>query len=267
MKAIFKIILLLLVITSCSNSDNDINPNGLLLRKIIYDDAESTIFYNGIRIERTEVVETMTTNNSVYENFFYYTGDLITKIEYYDGATLSSVTRYQYDGKGNPISLIDYNYYNNTSEKVILTYNPDGTLTYNLYKGNLVSQNNISSRQSNATLTNGEITSLNEVDKTYSGSPSNKTYTLTYDNKNTPFKNILGIEKILLIDLDFWWFGINQNNIKEITIDNLSGESYTSMIADIQYNSNNFPINIEYTYKNAYDDTSISTYNVQFFYE
>lgn len=265
MKAIFKIILLLLVITSCSNSDNDINPNGLLLRKVISDDSDITLlFYNGIRIER---METMSANDGLYETIFYYTGDLITKIEEYDGATLSSVLRYQYDGQGNPISFIDYNYYNNTSEKVILTYNLDGTLTYNLYKGNLVSQNNISSCQSNATLTNGEITSFNEVDNTYSGSPSNKTYTLTYDNKNTPFKNILGFEKILLIDRYFWGFGVNHNNVKEITIDNLTGESYTSMIADIQYNSNNFPINIEYTYKYSYNDTGISTYNEQFFYE
>jgi hypothetical protein len=261
MKTIFKIILLSLVITSCSNSDGDINPNGLLLRKVISDGVEILVSYNGNRIER------ITSNDGLDETKFYYTGDLITKIEVYYGAILATLKRYQYDGQGNPVNFIDYNYNTKTSEKVILAYNLDGTLTYNLYKGNLVSQNNISSRQSNATITNGEITSLNEVDNTYSWSPSDKTYKLTYDNKNTPFKNILGYEKILLIDRNFSENGINHNNVKEITIDNLSGESYTSMTADIQYNSNNFPINIEYTYKYAYNDTSISTYNLQFFYE
>ena len=264
MKTIFKIILLSLVITSCSNSDNDINPNALLLRKVVSDGVEILVSYNGNKIER---IETMSTNDGLDETLFYYTGDLITKIEEYDGAILATLKRYQYDGQGNPVSFIDYNYNTKTSEKVILAYNLDGTLTYNLYKGNLVSQNNISSRQSNATITNGEITSLNEVDNTYSGSPSDKTYKLTYDNKNTPFKNILGYEKIILIDRNFNDYGINHNNVKEITIDNLSGESYTSMTADIQYNSNNFPINIEYMYKHAYNDTSISTYNIQFFYE
>ena len=222
----------------------------------------SNLFYNGNRIVRI-------TESDGWETKYYYTGDLITKTENYNNNILVSERKYQYDGQGNPISCINLSYNTNlgSSTKLILIYNADGSLTYNLYGGNLVSQNNNIS-QSNANLTNGEITSFHEVDAIYPYiAPSDKTYVITYDNKNTPYKNILGFEKIAIIDSRPGGFqGVKHNFIKESTTDNITGNTYISKTTNTQYNSNNFPNNVE-NKEYAANGSLLYTLSYQCFYE
>ena len=90
-----------LLLTSCSSDDDDSSSSGTLLTKIIetYDDGtieNITYTYNG-----NKIVKISSDLDLRDETIYTYSGDLITKEEYFfdDGAgdTFEEVTEYEYD--------------------------------------------------------------------------------------------------------------------------------------------------------------------------
>jgi uncharacterized protein YcfL len=176
-----------LVLTSCSSSDDSSSSSasGLLKKTITTDEVgdvvTSNYFYSGNKIVKIED----SNGESIH---FTYTGDLITKEDfYYDDNTLEQTNLYAYNASGQLTMFqriepdVDY------GVKEVYVYNTDGTISVTNYYGNAASQTEFDGTGT-IHFTNGEVSSI-EID-------GNGTLTFTYDDKNNPVKDITGLGKI-----------------------------------------------------------------------
>lgn len=208
-----KIILLLSIIilafTSCSKSEEPIPAivaqSLNLPKKIIYfsnssDGNSENIVYNGNKIVEITNSPTAEPSKSVYT----YTGDLITKTEYFENNVLESVEDYIYvNGKLTARFFWEnrnngQNTFTLYKDKSTFTYNASGTVvTEQIYR--FENDAYVLGNNSNIyTYANGNlITEVANSSYTSSGNTStNKnTYIYEYDTKNSPLKNILGLSK------------------------------------------------------------------------
>lgn len=117
---------LALTLTSCSSEDDSNNNSSdvTLIKKIILtsDDEEDDSYWNNTIIftyNGTKLVESREDDN--YKTVYTYTGDLITKIEYFDGTVLDEYDLFSYNSSGK---LIEYRSIGNDfEEKFTYTYN------------------------------------------------------------------------------------------------------------------------------------------------
>jgi hypothetical protein len=228
-------VILSFFLISCSNnnSQDNSNPGPLLLRKLITTNSQGTItsdfVYTGNKIVSS------TTNNGIV-NKYYYTGDLITKWEIYNNSELIHARLLTYNSQNNLSSTVELNYNTNQGNRSTLTYNSNGTITYNMYLGDLVSQTGLYGTFL-ATLSNNEIIELKNES-------NNIIYTFTYDSKNHFMKNVLGFSKIRM-DLGSGTYrnirGLFQN-LTELKITPQTGRQYTNETIQITYNADNYPV-------------------------
>jgi hypothetical protein len=222
-----------LVFTSCSSDDTPVittpvDTSGILVTRIIetYDDNSTyttEYVYSGNKI--------VSASGSDGYEMFTYTGNLITKIEFFlSDNTLDQVETYSYDSSDRLISLVRV-YPTETSwgDKQTYTYNTNGTISVSFYSGNYTSQTNLD-RTGEITFLNGEISQITTSD----GNTDN----YTYDNKINPFKNVLGFNKFYFIDA---LTDGNLNNVTEMTSSTIGG----SYVNSYTYNANNFPLTCE----------------------
>lgn len=227
-----KNILLLSVVallTSCSGDDNStVDPNGILLKKVIYNGAEiltEEYTYNGNKIVK------MVSSEGELENYTY-TGNLISKSEYFEDGVLSVTNYYEYNSDNQLIRYIELE--GGTGYKETYSYNGDGTISVVEYTGDLVSQTTV---QGTAVLyiQNDEIIKKTE---SHSGGVDEDTY--TYDSTNSPFKNVLGYDKIM-ISSSFVEEGISHNVLTHLFTS--TGNPTDEFSYSYTFNSDNFPTN------------------------
>ncbi|MBF4519190.1 hypothetical protein IRZ71_22795 [Flavobacterium sp. ANB] len=234
---------LALLLTSCSSDDNNDDATASIKpSKIAYSYASSDSDYSlDIKYDGNKLISQTTDDGEVYK--FTYTGDVITKVEFFNtNKQLQYTTEYVYTG-GKLTSLTEKS--NNevlkkavsTYSKTKYTYNADGTITAQRF---YVYQDGTEQEQ-------GSVIKITIKDSNYSKAEtsynSNLQYTTTYeyDSKNNPFKNITGFN--LLID---WQTDASRNNVTKQT--KVRPESQGKTSADTQvstysyiYDSNNFP--------------------------
>ena len=159
-KIVYLTFVLSLFILSCSSDDsqNNSTPGPVLLRKRITTSSQGTVITN-LNYNGNKIVNSISSNGT--EDKFYYTGDLITKYEIYENNVLVHTQLYYYNSQNNLTSDVELNHDTNQGNKSTLTYNSNGTITYNMYSGNLISQTSLWGTFT-ATLTNGEITSFKD---------------------------------------------------------------------------------------------------------
>lgn len=230
-----------LIFVSCSSSDNNTSQD-VLVTKIIQTFEDGT-------------VETMNFNYSgnkllgqTFENgysTFTYTGDLISKTEVFFNNTLEARLLYTYDSNQRLIQFERYEFsdFGDYGDKVVYTYNSNGTVSFAEYSGNLDNPLVFSNSGTFTLNTLGEIVSvstLNEGDTNY-----------IYDDKNSPYLNILGVNK-LLFDED------EANGMIHNIVQKLSSFNY-NRTSTFTYNAAGFPV----TEQIDEDDEII---NVQYFY-
>ena len=222
-----KIICLLAIVavslTSCSSdSSSDQNPsNDVLVRKVIYDygslDYGDTVeyTYNG-----NKLLKGLYSDGSV-ENFTY-SGDLITKIELLSEGYVIYTENFIYDSSNR---LIKYNLLEDGfNEQETFVYNNDGTATATYGTG-------VGANVSTYYYENDELIKIVGSD--------GHTYNYTYDSKNSPYRNVTGYDKIVLVvHGDHEFFGAKQNisRIFDAT------ENINYMSNTMTYNANNYPI-------------------------
>ncbi|MGV1013009.1 MAG: hypothetical protein ACOYBS_11225 [Flavobacterium sp.] len=243
-----------LFILSCSSSGSqDSNETPLLCNKKVIKAtngsliSETNFGYNG-----NKIVNAITNqNNFIGEKKFYYTGDLITKVESYSNNTLYSTEYLTYNSQQNPSQIIFLDHTNNTGTKFVYNYNSDVLITVNEYSGDLTSQNQIYSNSTiTFTKTNGEITSFHILStNTVGGTSYTKTNNYTYDSKNNYMKNVLGYDKLSLFTGAYEWESYNheynyctQNVTQLLTSNNSSSNNQRNIVTLYTYNSNNYPI-------------------------
>jgi len=234
-------ILTLVLISSCSKDDNTesetSDTNSVLLKKVVSkygtNELTSVFTYNGNKLT--------TVNYSDGDSYsFTYTGDLITKIEYFEKNVLSEKDLYTYDSQGNLVTEIRIEgSYGHRTEYI---RNSDGTISYNGYYGDVTSQKTFSTK-GKLYFSNGEIIK-NESSDTAGSSTYEDVVTYSYDTKNNPYKNITGFDKIAISEsfndlFDDLESGITHNLLKEewTSFNKLEDTTTCTYI----YDSNGFP--------------------------
>jgi hypothetical protein len=255
----FIILTLSALLFSCSSNESQDNSNSgpVLLRKTIVTNSQGTVTtnfnYNGNKIVNA-------TSSNSEETKYFYTGDLITKTETYNNNVLFRSVLFSYNSQNELISGVELNHNNNQGTKTTLTYNSNGTITYNMFAGDLISQTGLWGTYT-ATLTNGEITSFKNEN-------TNFVETCIYDLKNTTMKNVLGAEKLSnsIGSGTYRNIGGKFHNLVEQKTTPQTGNQYIFRNIQYTYNSNDYPITgtrTTYTSNGAISDVI----NISYFFE
>jgi hypothetical protein len=252
-KLLFLLSASLLFFASCSSGDSN-SSNPILLRRIVQTNesdgiARTTIFsYDGNKIV-SEI------NDNKYKTIYTYTGNQITKQEYFEYTKLIFTKIYTYNGdklvsffKTQPNIL--------TGEKRNYIYNADGTVSYNLFIVDNVTKIETKKETGKIFFLNGNV-EKEEIDN-YSGFLN--LITFEYDNKHSPFKNVIGLS--LLIENSA--LVSNNNVINEREFWQTNGGSYGGTYNyTFNYNSNAYPIEKTKTYALG----GQLLYTIKYFYE
>ncbi|MBF4473447.1 hypothetical protein [Flavobacterium sp. HJJ] len=184
--------LTLVLISSCSSDDNNSeSTNSVLLKKTIATDSDGEKVTTNFTYTGNKIVSVI--DDTGFLNLYYtYTGDLITKVDSKSAdGTVEETHIYTYNGDGKLVTFIRVEHEDDHGYKETYTYNTDGTISVKSYSGDSTSQT-IVSGTSTIKFLNGEISEIISTN-----SPSHK---YTYDTKNNPAKNVLGIDKIAFTD-------------------------------------------------------------------
>lgn len=214
-----------LTLTSCSNDeDSNSSSSSVLLTKIIETFEDNSTLTTEFVYSGTKLVR-MTDDDGRFE--FTYTNDLITQVKYYESNTLLQTETYQYDGNGKVTTyiLID-NIDTDWGNKETYTYNANGSVSVNYYSGDAFSQTNLD-RTATITFSNGEVNQISFSD--------GKTITYSYDDKNNPFKNVTGFDKINFCNQE--GTGVLRNIIQED-----DSTDFEDISTTYTYNSNDYPV-------------------------
>jgi hypothetical protein len=244
----FALIILIIFTSSCSkNEDNpSANNNLILLKKSISTSSTGNPRTTDYVYDRNKIVSA--TTNTFKTNYFY-TNDLITKIEFTYNQIVSNRLILTYD---NSQKLIEKTATSDSQQivKEVFQYNSDGTIS------------------STATVTNQDGEPIIETSKYFLGNngeivkrefyQNNGTQITTYqcDNKNNLFKNVLNFKKLLQFDSGLYNCTGYQSS--------LNGVVSSSSSSQFTYNSNDFPITNTTTNVNG---SSTNTFTIQHFYE
>ena len=231
MKSKIYLILFAVFVFSCSsdsssddgnnnnNGGNNNTGNALLVSEIIETDAEVSdyvytdrYFYDGNKL--TSIVEEYSYqggNSGInYLYNFIYTNNKISRVDEYYGDTSTGIEgryTFEYDNQGR-VSFYDYCYFDSSGnceeyDTNNFTYSSNGTVT-NSYVYNVGSDYEDAGTLTLQLDNNGNIISGNDSyqDVDNSGNPITVTVNASfqYDNQNSPFKNIVGMDAIMLVE-------------------------------------------------------------------
>jgi hypothetical protein len=222
--------IILVAFTSCSKDDNESSNSAssvLPKTRINIEDGVSypaKYVYDGNKI--TSITDA---DGSVMK--YTYSGNVITKIEELDTKGQPDfITDYIYENGKMTVS-IERNVGNDYYYKTKYTYNADGTVSYEGFKG--IDSTGIEQEYGATgkyTFKDGNVIKL-EV--SYYGAES--TYIYEYDTKNNPFKNVLGFN--LLLD------DVAVNNVIKETSTSGSGTTLRTNTKTYAYtyDVNNYP--------------------------
>ena len=252
----------LISLTSCSSDDSATTDPGtatdVLVKRIIRS-QEDTEGFNDI------ITYTYDGNKLLEANYldgtkekYYYTGDLITKVEYLFEGQIEAQDLFVYDAAGKLIESKLQDFDDDSEEKELFVYNNDNTITKTYITGRL---NNPS--------TTGQVSTLtldnDEIVKIVNNGVGGKTYKYSYDTKNSPFKNVTGYAKIAYaFHGDFELEG-KKHNIASIK-NETDNQNYT--VNTMQYNSDDYPTRVvsDAIFFSG-NPTNVETLTVQYFYE
>lgn len=242
----------LFALSSCNtDSESKSSDSYVLPKKYIYEGANGstykstqTITYYGNRIVSIEA-------DDGGKSTYTYTGNLITKIvnDNVDGDYVGhSITEYFYEN--DKLKSYTTTSTSNMSSKVykyktLYSYNGDGTI---LTKNYVIEDGNENLQwTSRSTIANGNLVKYEGLN---SDGTVNYTSTYEYDDKSNPFRNVLGMDKLVA--------GGNGcvNNMTKITT---PGHTEDDWVKTYQYGKDGFATEAK-EYDNEGKLTSISTY-------
>jgi len=199
MKKIIYFCTLLVFAVSCSSDDADQTPTptppvGILLKKTIQTTAFDT--YTNIFTYNGNKLIAITGSSFIIKHF--YTGNLITKIEYRNvSGSLQGTNNLTYDASQRLTVLTRTNEGIDQGFRSTYQYNADGTITVKEYSRNEGESEELDDTKVYIYGSNNEI----ETIKTYNvAGILTRTTSLVYDTKFNPFHNITGYSKLMTID-------------------------------------------------------------------
>lgn len=233
---------LAMMLASCSSDDESSASSDLvLLKKTITTDSDGEKITTIFKYDGNKIVSM--TDGGEFNLYYTYEGDLITKIEFkLPNGTVEQINTYKYtDGKLSTFIRVDP--LEDWGDKEVYTYNADGTVSAQSYSGDSESQTT-KGEMNTIKFVNGEVSEIT--------SPSSwEEHAYTYDTKNNPLKNVLGLDKIAFVDGEA--DGINRNILTDTSEGDLwKNSTYT-------YNENGYPVK-------DVDTGSDSSGTTEFFY-
>ena len=215
--------------SSTNNSDNNNPGDGPLVLSIISTDSEiSNYVYTDTYTYEENKLESVTKSNSqgstIYTDYFVYTNDKVVRIDRYvsydsEDPTKTEEINYSYDSQGRLSStevtgswgtdLGTLNYNSNGSVNYIMTYTENNSPTVEESNLNLQFDNN----DNLINVSNGVYSQVFE-----------------YDNFNSPFKNIVGLNFHILLSGELTYsdiFSLNNNCISNVYSNSL-GDNFSN---------------------------------------
>ncbi len=243
-----------LVFTSCSSGDSSstTTESDVLVTKTIetYANDGSTVTtnysYNGKKMVKA-------TDSDGYYEKYTYTGDLLTKVEYFsDADELEETETFTYNTSGKLATYVRSEWIVDQGVREEFVYNSNGTVSTTTYSGTPTLQT--FPLNTSVVYFSGSEVSMTEL---YNGSALASMHTYTYDTKNNPFKNVTGFDKIAVIEAE------SVGLIHNILTDTYSESSNTFTYNNVYtYNSLNFPL----TNADTEGTDATTTITTQYFY-
>jgi len=235
------------LVASCSNeefvdtiSDSEIdaklNPNSVLVKRIVATtNLGASVTTDDYVYDGSKLLKTVSADGRHVA--YVYTGNLITERDFYTNNVLSSKEIYEYDANNQLINYRRVNPSNAVTYRAVLSYNSDGTVSVNGYRGDVISQTNqLVNRK--IFFTNGKVNRM-ETYRIVNGSTVTEAHNYTYDTKNSPYKGILGFDKLTYFDAAL---NGNLNNVTSIATTGVSAANSVTDQIQYTYNSGNYPI-------------------------
>ena len=235
MKNQLAIIVLVLLTISCSSSDSETPSNqtiydSILLKRMIQttiganQNVNVTDFtYNGNKLV------TIANDNGLIQKYFY-TGDLITRMEWtVDNTGIPIIYVYSYNNSNQLVTMTKTDNLVDQAFRITFTYNNDRTITLKNYSTIDNSQEEFDSSSKYYLNDTNDIIRIEDYNP--AGTQIIQTTTYVYDAKNNPFKNILGWDKLLIS---------RQGQYANVTsmVSSIEG----TQTSTYQYNNSDFPI-------------------------
>lgn len=223
-------------IDSGSEMDGKFNPNGVLVKRIVATtNSGATVSTDNYAYVGSKLSKVSSSDGR--QVAYIYTKDLITERDFFTDNVLTSKEVYEYDANSRLISSRRYNASNNVTYKSVFSYNSDGTVSVSGYRGDVVSE---SARLVNRKVffTNGKVSRM-ETYRTVNGSPVTEVHSYSYDTKNSPYKGILGFDKLAYYDIAL---NGNVNNVTSIAVSGVSAANSVNDDIEYTYNSGNYPV-------------------------
>lgn len=231
---------------SCSTDDYDnvgtadqatkFDPNYYLVKKVQTSSeggatvTEDQYFYNGKKL--LKVVST-----DGREIRYTYSNDLIVERDFYVNGTLNSKEQFDYYKSNQLIGFKRLNAAGTVIYKATYTSNADGT----------VSVRGLNAQ--NVEILNRKVffsgTNVYKIES-YSGSTT-EVLNYNFDGKNSPFRNIVGFDKLTYYDVTL---NGNSSNVVSVLNGSVQAETvqYAYNAADFPTNANKGSVSFQYTY-------------------
>ncbi|MES2748713.1 MAG: hypothetical protein V4648_10035 [Bacteroidota bacterium] len=243
MKKLVLLFVLLPLLHSCSSDDNTgvsespLTTNGTLLKKAVMtlgtDVISEDYFYNGNKIDKI-----IRSDGSRFQ--YTYTGNLISKNDYYQNDVFKVSEQYTYDFSQKIIEVKTFNY---TNPSVIVrradfVYNPDGTVWVKEYQGDTTNQTNLVRDKKIFLFSNGDVQKIEQY-LVVNGNNETRTLSYTYDTKNTIGNSVMGFNKVKN------WNAFNSGNSHNVVTEyTMTTENATTSTYNYSYtyNSYDYPV-------------------------
>ncbi len=197
-----KLLLLLAIAVVSCDSGADTTPydptatqTTTLLSKIVETDDAGNDLTTNFNYDGYKIVNFTSSDGG--SGVFTYSGNIITQIRYYDGTTLEQTDLFAFNAAGQITShtmlvhAIDY------ATREDYTHNADGTISFSTWYGTLDAQPN-ADVTGKLFFNNGEVVKK----ETYLSGSLASSETYTYDDKNNPLRNVIGLNQAFIYQLE-----------------------------------------------------------------
>ena len=242
---------LCMLLSSCSSDDDS---SLILIKKIVEINNDGDNFtvnytYDGNKISEEAAQE----GDHNYKVTYSYDGNLITSMAESSNGHIDVITTLTYNGNNLQTILVDeIDGTKHYITKTYYTHNVDGSFAYKKVDVNQETKAETNVRTGKLTYTDGNLVKEENVN-----SSETSIIVYEYDTKNSPFKNVVGVD--LLLDNSELGYS-KHNKIKETTTSSLSSSNlvYTSTFS---YDGNDFPTEVKHFNKEGKTEGS-----TQYFY-
>lgn len=185
----------LFIAVACSKTEDNQSQieNTTLLKTMVEGNQTVNFSYNGFKLAEVTNVGAAT------KQIFTYEGDLITNIKYFNTATNKTDIIKSYTYENNKLkTFIDDEVSSDFITKCTYTNEADGTVSYIKNEINKTTQDEELKSSGVLTFTNGVLTKDDTREIKYPACTNvySRGYVNEYDDKNSFFRNIVGLDKL-----------------------------------------------------------------------